>query len=582
MRRIHPMPFGAEPLASGGTRFRLWAPAARDVALCVNEAEPVPMQQRADGWFEFEAAEIGAGTRYRFALDGGMRVPDPASRFQPDDVHGASEVIDPRGFDWPDAEWRGRPWDEIVLYEIHVGAFTPEGTYAGVASRLDTLVELGVTAIELMPLSDFPGRRNWGYDGVCPFAPDASYGRPDDLKALVAAAHARGLCVFLDVVYNHFGPEGNYLHLTAPQFFTERYQTPWGAAIAFDGGAAQVRQFFIENALYWVEEFNVDGLRFDAVHAIFDTSPKHILFELGEAVRARVPQDRHVHLVLENGNNEARFLARGCGYEAQWNDDYHHAAHVTATGEAEGYYEPFSHAPVEDLGRALTQGFVRERPGLAPSAFVSFLQNHDQIGNRAFGERLDALIGPEVVEALLAVTLLAPSPPMLFMGEEWAATEPFPFFCDFGDELADAVREGRRREFAKFAAFRDEAARARIPDPNAETTFRAATLDWARRDGATGRTRRELVQRLLSIRRLAILPRLAGTTADGAGFRLHGARGLDAWWRLGTGETLRVIANLGPEQPTPPPARPTGGAIFATHPSGASWAAWSVSWFIGP
>jgi malto-oligosyltrehalose trehalohydrolase len=581
MRRIHSMPFGAQPLVSGGTRFRLWAPAAREIGLCLNGAEPLAMARRAEGWFEREVADAGAGARYRFEIDGGMRVPDPASRFQPDDVHGASEVIDPCGFDWPDAEWRGRPWDEIVLYEIHVGAFTPEGTYAGVASRLDSLVELGITAIELMPLSDFPGRRNWGYDGVCPFAPDASYGRPDDLKALVAAAHARDLCVFLDVVYNHFGPDGNYLHLTAPQFFTDRYETPWGAAIAFDGGAAPVRQFFIENASYWIEEFGFDGLRLDAVHAIFNSSPKHILLELAESVRARVPQDRHVHLLLENGNNEPRFLARGRWYDAQWNDDYHHAAHVAATGEAEGYYEPFSHAPVEDLGRALTQGFVRERTGLPPSAFVSLLQNHDQIGNRAFGERLDALVSPEVVEALLAVTLLAPSPPMLFMGEEWAAAEPFPFFCDFGDELADAVREGRRREFARFAAFRDEAARARIPDPNAETTFRAATLDWAQRDGATGRTRRELVQRLLSIRRLAILPRLAGTTADGAGFRLHGARGLEAWWRLGTGETLRLFANLGPQQPAPP-ARPTGGAIFASHPFGAPWAAWSVSWFIGP
>jgi len=575
------MPFGAELRPAGGTRFRLWAPAARAVGLCLNDAEPIAMERAEGGWFEREVVDAGAGARYRFAIEGGTRVPDPASRFQPDDVHAASEVIDPRGYDWPDTAWRGRPWDEIVFYELHVGAFTPEGTYAGIAARLDHLVELGITAIELMPLSDFPGRRNWGYDGVYPFAPDASYGRPEDLKALVAACHARGLCVFLDVVYNHFGPEGNYLHLTAPPFFTERYQTPWGAAIAFDGGDAPVRQFFIENALYWIEEFNVDGLRFDAVHAIFDSSSKHILIELAETVRARLPADRHVHLVLENGNNEARFLARSRLFDAQWNDDFHHAAHVTATGESEGYYAPFANAPIEDLGRALTQGFVDQRAALPPSAFVSFLQNHDQIGNRAMGDRLDALVPAEVVEALTAVTLIAPSPPLLFMGEEWATTQPFPFFCDFGTELADAVREGRRREFAKFAAFHDEAARARIPDPNADATFRSATLDWAARNSAVGRARRELVQRLLTIRRVAILPRLPGTVAGDAGYRLHGERGLEAWWRLGAGGTLTLLANLGPEQAVPP-TRPARGMIFATHPLGAPWPAWSVFWFVGP
>ena len=575
------MPFGAELRTTGGTRFRLWAPAARAVGLCLEEAEPIPMERSDGGWFEREVADAGAGTRYRFAIDGGMRVPDPASRFQRDDVHGASEVIDPRAFEWRDADWRGRPWDEIVLYELHIGAFTPDGSYAAVASRLDQLVELGVTAIELMPVADFPGRRNWGYDGAYPFAPDASYGRPNDFKALVAAAHARGLCVFLDVVYNHFGPEGNYLHLTAPQFFTDRYRTPWGAAIAYDGGAAPVREFFIENALYWLEEFGLDGLRLDAVHAIFDSSHKHILFELAEAVRARVAPGRHVHLVLENGKNEPRFLARGRWYDAQWNDDYHHAAHVAATGEHEGYYAPFADAPVEDLGLALTRGFVHRHAELPTSAFVSFLQNHDQIGNRAMGERLDALVSIEVVEALLAVTLIAPSPPMLFMGEDWGAVEPFPFFCDFHDELADAVREGRRREFAKFSAFRDEAARARIPDPNARSTFLSAKLDWAARDGAKGRRRCELVRQLLAVRRFEILPRILRGAPGVAEFRRHGDRGLEAWWRLGAGSRLTLIANLGPAQPVAP-ARPAGRMIYASHPVGASWPPWSVSWFVDP
>jgi len=609
MRRMHRMPFGAEPLAEGGTRFRLWAPAARSVDLCL-ESEPqralLAMAPREGGWFELALAGVGPGARYRFAIDGARRVPDPASRFQPDDVHGASEVVDSHAFDWPDGGWRGRAWEEAVLYELHVGAFTAEGTFGGVARRLDHLTALGVTAVELMPVGEWPGRRNWGYDGVYPFAPDSRYGRPDALKALVAAAHKRELMVFLDVVYNHFGPEGNYLHLYAPQFFTDRYKTPWGAAINFDGGEPTVRDFFVQNALYWLEEFNLDGLRLDAVHAIFDASEKHILVELAEAVRARTPEGRHVHLVLENDDNIARFLARDelgrpRWYAAQWNDDIHHACHVLASGEAAGYYADYADDPAARLGRALAEGFAyqgevsayrggrrRGEPSahLPPTAFVAFLQNHDQVGNRAFGERIESLASAEAVRALAAILLLAPSPPLLFMGEEWGAREPFPFFCDFGAELACAVRDGRRREFARFPQFQDAAAREHIPDPNADTTFEAALLDWSAAATVAGRERRQFFARLLALRRNEIVPRLAGIGGHRGTYARYGPRALSVTGRLGDGAALRLVANLGPDPAAPPPDPPEGKPIFATHPEiasaqgPASWPGWSVAWFL--
>ena len=406
---------------------------------------------------------------------------DPASRYQPEDVHGPSEVVDPAAFAWTDLEWQGRPWKEAVLYEMHIGAFTPEGTFGAAVTKLDYLLELGVTAIEIMPVGDFPGRRDWGYDGALSYAPDASYGRPEELKALVDAAHARGLMVLLDVVYNHFGPEGSFLKAIAPQFFTERYKTPWGEAINMDGdGSGPVREYFIHNALYWIEEFHFDGLRFDAVHAILDDSPRHLLEELAERVRSAFPGD-HVHLILENEENQASRLARDSTgrprwYTAQWNDDLHHVLHVAVTGELAGYYGDYIGRP-EKLGRALAEGFAfqgevmpyrggpRGEPSgaLPPTAFVAFAQNHDQVGNRAFGDRLSAIASPEAVRAVGAVYLLLPQIPMLFMGEEWGAAQPFPFFCDFGPDLAQAVRKGRREEFARFPEFEDPAVRERIP-----------------------------------------------------------------------------------------------------------------------
>jgi maltooligosyltrehalose trehalohydrolase len=565
MKRLHRMPFGAEPAGGNRTRFRLWAPTARNVELVLGgDDAPLLMPDAGDGWREI-VVEAPAGTRYRYRIDGKLEVPDPASRFNPDDVHSASEVVAPAAFEWPDDGWRGRPWEEAVIYELHVGAFSPEGTFAGVEARLDYLVELGVTAVELMPVADFPGKRGWGYDGVLPFAPDTAYGRPEDLKRLVAAAHARGLMVFLDVVYNHFGPDGNYLHVYAKRFFTERHHTPWGAAINFDdAGSRHVRDFFIHNALYWLEEFHFDGLRFDAVHAIADDSTPDILVELAERVRRGPGAGREVHLVLENDKNQARYLARSEAgrprwHTAQWNDDIHHAFHVLLTGESDGYYSDYAERPAWYLGRCLAEGFAqqgeasayRERAArgepsaqLPPAAFVSFIQTHDQVGNRALGERLSMLAQEAPLRAATVAWLLAPAPPMLFMGEEFGAATPFLFFCDFGPELAAAVTEGRRREFARFARFSDPAAQATIPDPNAPDTFARSKLEWS----CTGREPHErwlkLYRNLLALRREQVVPRLAGMAGHAGRFQVLGDGALTVAWRLGDGARLALYLNL--------------------------------------
>ncbi len=608
-RSAHDMPFGAQLLAGGGVRFRLWAPEAGRVTLLLDggAACEVPLAGHDDGWHEAVIAEAGAGSRYRFRIDGGLAVPDPASRFQPEDVHGPSEVIDPRAFRWTCADWRGRPWEEAVLYELHIGTFTPEGTFRAAIGRLDAIAELGVTVLELMPVADFPGERDWGYDGVSLFAPESAYGRPEDLKALIDAAHARGLMVFLDVVYNHFGPEGNYLGVYAQSFFDAARHTPWGAAIDFSSpGKAPVRRFFIENALYWIEEFRFDGLRLDAVHAIADPSVPDIIEDLGAEVRTRVAPGRHVHLVLENDDNIARYLAGGAPrpehpYEAQWNDDIHHALHVLLTGETRGYYVDYAETPAHHLARCLAEGFAwqgeaspfregarRGEPSgtLPPTAFVSFLQNHDQIGNRAFGERLAALAPPAAVRAGLAVLLLAPSPPMLFMGEEWGSRRPFLFFCDLGDDLQVAVREGRRREFARFPEFADPQARARIPDPTAPETFLSSKLDWAEAGVPEHAAMRAFTRGLLHLRHRVLIPRLRGLQGgSGRILATHGAAFAVAW-TLGDGSRLALVANLGADAadaaPFPPPG---GGLLFATHPEERDPVSgvlppWSVTFFL--
>jgi maltooligosyltrehalose trehalohydrolase len=556
MKRHHELPFGAE-LVAEGVRFRLWAPRAGAVSLRLEGQADLPMAAEGGGWFGLTTDAAGAGSRYRYVI-AGQAVPDPASRYQPEDVHGSSEVVDPKAYDWRDAAWRGRRWDEIVLYELHTGTFSESGDFAGVERHLDHLVRLGVTAVELMPVADFPGARNWGYDGVLLFAPDSRYGRPEDLKHLVDACHGRGLAVFLDVVYNHFGPEGNYLHHYAPEFFTDRHQTPWGAAINFDGTEARaVRDFYVENALYWLEEFHVDGLRFDAVHAIRDDSERSILVEIAETVRRRCGETRPVHLVLENDKNEARLLRPGL-FDAQWNDDLHHALRVLTTGESEGYYADYADAPVERLGRALAEGYVYqgerseyrgERRGepsahLPPTAFVSFIQNHDQVGNNAFGTRLTRPASAEAIRVAATVYLLCPQVPMIFMGEEWGATQPFPFFCDFGPELADKVREGRRREFAKFPEFRDEAARARIPDPCAESTFASAVLDWSAVNRPPHDGWLAWYQGMLELRAREIAPRLRGIGGNAGAWRALGPGALAVSWRLGDGAQLLLLANF--------------------------------------
>lgn len=553
LSRVHPMPHGAEFLADGRVRFRLWGPAHARIDLALDEEAPVAMQAGQDGWHELVTNKAKAGSRYKFVLSDGLQVPDPASRFQPEDVNGPSEVIDPAAHAWTDGAWRGRPWHEAIIYELHVGTFTQQGTFAAAVERLDHLVDLGVTAIELMPIADFPGRCNWGYDGVLFYAPDSSYGRPEDLKLLVQEAHARGLMVFLDVVYNHFGPEGNYLSAYAPAFFTDRHHTPWGKAVNYDGPSSQpVRDFVLHNALYWIHEVHLDGLRLDAVHAIIDDSDLHLLEDLRQMVRDSTP-DRHVHLILENEENEASRLGRGV---AQWNDDLHHVLHTAATGEGDAYYEDYL-GDTAKLGRSIAEGFafqgdVMHYRGhargeacahLPPTAFVGFVQNHDQIGNRAFGERLHMLAPPEAVRAAVAVSHLMPQVPMLFMGEEWATSRPFPFFCDFPGDLGAAVSAGRLKEFARFPQFADAEIRARIPDPQAEETFHSAKLDWDEIEAPPHRETLDWYRRLLATRREIVVPLLA-EISQGGSFQVIGDNAVEASWQIGDGRILALAANL--------------------------------------
>jgi maltooligosyltrehalose trehalohydrolase len=586
MKRHHELPFGAE-IVEGGVRFRLWAPKFEEISVAIENGPELPMEAQDGGWFTLTTDAARAGTRYRYRA-GDLLVPDPASRHQPNDVHGPSEVIDPRSYEWRDEGWRGRPWEETVLYELHTGTFSSSGDFAGVGRHLDHLADLGVTAIELLPVNDFPGRRNWGYDGTLLFAPDAAYGRPEDLKRLVEACHARGLSLFLDVVYNHFGPDGNYLGHYA-NFFTTRHQTPWGDGINFDGRSSRaVRDFFIHNALYWLEEFNVDGLRFDAVHAILDDSEPDIVTEIAAAVRRALPE-RPVHLVLENDHNTARYLERRDGrpvhHTAQWNDDVHHALRVAMTGTSTGYYMDYADVPAERLGRALAEGFTYQgepsayRDGarrgeasahLPPTAFVSFIQNHDQVGNNAFGNRLATLASPEAMHAGAAIVLLSPQIPMLFMGEEWAADQPFLYFVDMGPELGAAIREGRRREFAKFAEFADEKARERIPDPNAETSWRRSVLDWSVLDKEPHGTWLARYRELIALRRHEIVPRLRGVSGSNGQYRVLGERALRVDWRLGDGATLRLIANFGSSVIE---AERAGRQLYATAEPGAPMSA---------
>jgi maltooligosyltrehalose trehalohydrolase len=566
------MPFGCALKPDGGARFRLWAPSSATVTLELQRRpdtrEPTRhTMQSLDGWHEIDVPDAGEGASYRFVVKTrqaqDLAVPDPASRSNPQGVHGASMIVDPKSYAWQSSEWRGRSWPDAVLYELHIGTFTAQGTFAAARERLADLKLLGINALQIMPLAAFPGERNWGYDGVLQFAPAPCYGSPSDLKAFIDGAHALGMMVFLDVVYNHFGPEGNYLHAYCPEFFNPAHRTPWGAAINFDGdGSRTVRDFFVHNALYWIEEFRFDGLRLDAIHAMRDRSHPDIVAEIAAAIRAGPGLLRQVHLILENNGNQARYLQRDAQAEpriatAQWDDDIHHALHVLLSGEADGYYADYAAEPLKMLGRSLAEGFAyqgehstfRDRPRgepsaqLPPAAFVSFLQNHDMIGNRAFGDRIQAFADSRLIPAAYACLLLSPQVPMLFMGEEFAASAPFLFFCDFGPELAQSVSNGRRHEFKRFTAFTSEAAVARIPDPNAESSFSASKLNWQERHAAPHRERLDFIRELLALRRRYLAPHLSSRMHAGRFAIVNDTLRLE--WRLADERTWCLMAHFG-------------------------------------
>jgi maltooligosyltrehalose trehalohydrolase len=601
VRCRHDMPFGTR-IENGGVTFRLWAPAARsaEIALDRGSAPPElhPAEADAEGWWECHVPQATAGTLYRWRIDGEALVPDPASRQNPEGPHGASCVVDPMQFEW-DGGWTGRPWAETVLYELHVGTFTEEGTFEAAAERLQQLVDVGVTAVELMPVANFGGRFGWGYDGVLPYAPHDAYGTPDELKHFVQQAHRLGLMVFLDVVYNHFGPDGNYLSLYAPGFFSRTKKSPWGAAINFDGpDSREVREFFIHNAVYWVQEFRFDGLRLDAVHAISDDSPSHFLQELSQRVR-EATHGRHVHLVLENEDNGYEHLAptpQAGRFDGQWNDDFHHALHVAMTGETQRYYHDYGSAPLDLLARCLTHGMLFEgskrkeggarvvveaAPPQPLGALVNFGHNHDQVGNRARGERLGQLVPREASALATLLPLLTPAIPMLFFGEEWGASEPFLYFADWEGELRDAVRAGRKREFGHEEA-------SDLPDPCSSATFEASRPDPRHARSAEGRARLAEVRTALAARRKWITPRQHLLLTGKHSAQRIGEHGIAAQWRYQDGQMLSLELNLGPEplQVEPQHLGPVEAQLVFSHgcPDGTprgTWPAWSARWTLG-
>lgn len=564
--RSHKMRFGAEP-RNGGTRFKIWAPKFRSMQLRIKgRRKLLHLEAVGEGWHRLDVDRVEAGALYKFVLPDGTEIPDPSSRYQPDDVHGFSEVIDPNDYSWTDGEWRGRPWEESIIYELHIGTFTQKGTFRAAMAKLDHLVDLGITAIQIMPLADFYGKFNWGYDGAMWFAPESSYGRPEDLKAFIDAAHRRSLMVFLDVVYNHFGPHGNYLPAVAP-IFTKKHKSPWGEAINFDGpGAAVVREFVIESALYWVTEFNFDGLRFDAVHAIADDSTTHILEVLAARIRAAQPH-RHTHLIVENSENQEIWLRRNSRaepvhYTAQWNDDVHHLLHAAATGENTGYYADFDNLEErsDKLARALAEGFAyqgevkphegmkRGEPsvGLPSTSFVVYMQDHDQVGNRVKGDRITELANDDAVKALTAVYLLSPQIPMLFMGEEWASKRPFPFFSDVPAETRDLVRKGRQEEL-KNAPEHDDETKPDVDeavDPTSAGTFASAKLDWDNLKREPHASWLAHYRSLTDVRTMEIIPRLFGQEGFASEYQVLGPKSVLVNWSMGDGSVLRLYANL--------------------------------------
>jgi len=607
MRSRHDMPFGALP-AGGGVDFRLWGPAAQEVELALAGGVGAPPRLvaascDAQGWWECHVPEATAGTLYQWRIDGDLLVPDPASRQNPLGVLQPSCVVDPLQFEW-DGDWNGRPWTDVVLYELHLGAFTPEGTFAAATGRLEALARLGITAIELMPVAAFPGRFGWGYDGVLPFAPHAAYGTPDEFKHFIQAAHRLGMMVFLDVVYNHFGPRGNHLGRYAPQFFSATHSSPWGAAINFDGEASRpVRDLFIHNALYWVLEYRIDGLRLDAVHAITDAGRPDFLQELSQAVRDATP-GRHVHLVLENEANDHGRLApqpRPGRFDAQWNDDFHHALHAALTGERRGCYQDYAREPLNLLARALTHGLLfetaarkpggarrecREAPPQPLGTMVNCANNHDQSGNRPFGERLGRLAPPGAAPLALLLSLLTPATPLLFFGDEWGTDTPFLYFADWDGELRDAVRRGREHEFGHFAAA--ASGPAAWPDPCDRASFDASRPDAAQRSSPEGRRMLELVHAALALRREHIAPRQHLLLTGQHSAQRIGDTGLRVRWHYADGPWLALEANLGPQPVHLASADPAlaGARELLRHawPEGTpqdTWPGWAARWLMG-
>ncbi len=537
------------PTATGeGICFRIWAPAEKYVTLRLSYDHV--MTAVGDGWFEVIIEGQPFGSAYGFVLSDGRVVADPASRQQVSDVSGLSVLTDPRSYQWQDGDWLGRPWHETIIYELHIGTFTQEGTFQAAAGKLKRLADLGFTAIELMPVAHFPGDRGWGYDGVLQYAPHSAYGTPDDFKAFVDLAHGLGLMVFLDVVYNHFGPVGNFLGRYAPSFFREGKENDWGAQIAFE--EEPVRRFFIDNALYWLEEFHLDGLRFDAIHELKDDSKPHIVEELSTIIRARIT-GRHVHLVTENPPNGTDLMASGL-FNGDWNDAFHHVIHVIATGENTGLFEDFRDAPFDKLRKVLSEGYLEAGesivgkplpPGasLPPVAFVHFLQNHDQVGNRALGDRLHMTIDEQLHRVLTTTLLLSPQIPLLFMGDCHKATTAFHFFSDYEGEIADAIRENRVPQAENFGGFPGGSSPADIPDPNVGTTFTSSKLDWSQAETEQGREWSSWLQRLLYLRRDKIVPHLSSAKGYAATLLKAPEECVFVDWTLGE-RVLQLRLNL--------------------------------------
>ncbi len=589
------MRFGTQIEADGSVTFRLFAPAEKSVWLKLEGwAESLAMASAGAGWHQVTSSEAHPGSLYRFVLTDGTEVPDPASRYQPQDVAGPSEVIDPEAYRWHDQSSTGDPWHEVVLYELHLGTFTPQGTLAAAVDRLDHLVSLGITAIELMCLSDFAGNRNWGYDGVLLFACDSAYGRPEELKAFIDAAHQRSLMVILDVVFNHFGPEGNYLGRYFPEIESKDHQTPWGQALNFDGeGSAEVREFIIANALYWIEEFHVDGLRLDASHQMIDESPYPILEELRDRVNGAT-RGRKIHLILEDEHNRAKLLARDAdgrpqGYTAQWNHDITHLLAAVLGKPCEERVGD-DQGETARLGTALTKGFVlaAEDQGdyslestVPPTAFVAFIQTHDLVGNRIFGERISHLVSSEAVRAISAVYLLLPQIPMIFMGEEWGASAPFPFFCDYHGALAEQVRVGRCRQLEQQDPKPSAEELKRAPNPQAEATLRSAQLQWQELSEPAHGEIFTWFQQVLRVRKQRITPLLEGLTGTCGSCRVLGPGALEASWELAGGVELRLALNLC-VQARDGFSRSSGETLWLEgSDADGTLGPWSVRWALG-